>query len=104
MATISQPGPTAVVIEVDRALYDVPLLEGELQVIVQEVERGCLTDELHTRLHAMQFDLCMRLAFFRDRPEGFGKCPPGTLADMVALEGQIDAILDGIDAEVFAEV
>src|SRR6185436_12709892 len=93
--------PTIVVIEVERALYDLSLLNNELDIIEQEIDADNLADEMHTRLYAMQLDLCQRLAFFCDSVAGFGRCPPDTLAAMIALEGQLDSILDGIDAEMF---
>jgi hypothetical protein len=69
-----------------------------------EVER--LTDDMICRLYELQADMAMRLAFFRDRPEGFGKCPPGTLYDMGVLEVKVEALLEAIedDDEVLAEV
>jgi len=74
------------------------------RALEQEIDADNLADEMHTRLYAMQLDLCQRLAFFCDSVAGFGRCPPDTLAAMIALEGQLDSILDGIDAEMFAEV
>ena len=58
------------------------------------------------RLYELQVDMAMRLAFFRDCPEGFGKWPPGTLHDMGVLEAKIEALLEAIedDGEVLAEV
>jgi hypothetical protein len=57
-------------------------------------------------LYELQIDMAMRLAFFRDRSEGFGKCPPGTLHDMGALEARVEVLLEAIedDDEVLAEV
>jgi hypothetical protein len=39
-------------IEVDRALLDVPALENELHIIVQEIDADDLTEEMHTRLRS----------------------------------------------------
>jgi hypothetical protein len=80
-----------------------PAAQRELEAIVQEIEAENLTDEMVCRLHEMQLDMAMRLAFFRDRPEGFGKCPPGTLHDMGVLETRIEALLEGAEDHGIAQ-
>ena len=85
--------PTIVVIEVERALYDLSLLNNELDIIEQEIDADNLADEMHTRLYAMQLDLCQRLAFFCDSVAGFGRCPPDTLAAMISTPSSMASML-----------
>ena len=56
------------------------------------------------RLYELQIDMAMRLALFRDRPEGFGKCPPGTLYDMCVLEAKIEVLLEAVEGDDAFEV
>jgi hypothetical protein len=94
------------VVEVSRAVYDVPAAETELKAIEVAVEAERLTDDMICRLCQLRADMAMRLAFFRDHPEGIGKCPPGTLYDMGVLEAKIEVLLEAIedDDELLAEV